>query len=151
MSSESGQRLSLEELKQRNLPPQGTPSQTEPMPPEHPTQQEWSELLARLERLEASVGAQEAPLRALSRQVGQLPTQEQMEEQAREVAQLRAAVQQAGRKKELSISPPGLDTALSVLVWLILLLLGTMVGMVVLRTIWSGLAAVWNAVWTLIP
>ncbi len=151
MSSESGQRLSLEELKQRNLPPQGTPSQTEPMPPEHPTQQEWSELLARLERLEASVGAQEAPLRALSRQVGQLPTQEQMEEQAREVAQLRAAVQQAGRKKELSISPPGLDTALSVLVWLILLLLGTMVGMVVLRTIWSGLAAVWSAVKVLIP
>lgn len=151
MSSESGQRLSLEELKQRNLPPQGTPSQTEPMPPEHPTQQEWSELLARLERLEASVGAQEAPLRALSRQVGQLPTQEQMEEQAREVAQLRAAVQQAGRRKELSISPPGLDTALSVLVWLILLLLGTMVGMVVLRTIWSGLAAVWSAVKVLIP
>lgn len=151
MSSESGQRLSLEELKQRNLPTQGTPSQTEPMPPEHPTQQEWSELLARLERLEASVGAQEAPLRALSRQVGQLPTQEQMEEQAREVAQLRAAVQQAGRKKELSISPPGLDTALSVLVWLILLLLGTMVGMVVLRTIWSGLAAVWSAVKVLIP
>ena len=151
MSSESGQRLSLEELKQRNLPPQGTPSQTEPMPPEHPTQQEWSELLARLERLEASVGAQEAPLRALSRQVGQLPTQEQMEEQAREVAQLRAAVQQAGMKKELSISPPGLDTALSVLVWLILLLLGTMVGMVVLRTIWSGLAAVWSAVKVLIP
>ena len=26
-----------------------------------------------------------------------------------------------------------------------------MVGMVVLQTIWSGLAAVWNAVWTLIP
>ena len=151
MSSESGQRLSLEELKQRNLPPQGTPSQTEPMPPEHPTQQEWSELLARLERLEASVGAQEAPLRALSRQVGQLPTQEQMEEQAREVAQLRAAVLQAGRKKERSITPPGLDTALSVLVWLILLLLGTMVGMVVLRTIWSGLAAVWSAVKVLIP
>lgn len=151
MNSESGQKLSLEELKGRNLPPQGTPSQTEPMPPEHPTQQEWSELLARLERLEASVGAQEAPLRALSRQVGQLPTQEQMEEQAREVAQLRAAVQQAGRKKELSISPPGLDTALSVLVWLILLLLGTMVGMVVLRTIWSGLAAVWSAVRVLIP
>ena len=146
MSSESGQRLSVEELKRLNLPPQSAP-----MLPAHPTQQEWSELLARLERLEASVGAQEAPLRALSRQVGQLPTQEQMEEQAREVAQLRAAVQQAGRKKELSISPPGLDTALSVLVWLILLLLGTMVGMVVLRTIWSGLAAVWSAVKVLIP
>ena len=87
----------------------------------------------------------------MSRQVGQLPTQEQMEELAREVAQLRAEVRQTGRKKEISISPPGLDTALSVLAWLALLLLGTMVGMVVLRTIWSGLAAVWNAVRTLIP
>ena len=145
MNSESGQRLSVEELKRLNLPPQSAP-----MLPAHPTQQEWSELLARLERLEAGVSAQEAPLRALSRQVGQLPTQEQMEELAREVAQLRAEVRQAGRKKEISISPPGLDTALSVLAWLALLLLGTMVGMVVLRTIWSGLAAVWNAVRTLI-
>ena len=146
MNSESGQRLSVEELKRLNLPPQSAP-----MLPAHPTQQEWSELLARLERLEASVGAQEAPLRALSRQVGQLSTQEQMEELAQEVAQLRSELKRAGRKKELSISPPGLDTALSVLVWLILLLLGTMVGMVVLRTIWSGLAAVWSAVKVLIP
>ena len=29
--------------------------------------------------------------------------------------------------------------------------LGTLVGMVVLRTIWSGLAALWSAVRTLIP
>ena len=146
MSSESGQRLSVEELKRLNLPPQSAP-----MLPAHPPQQEWSKQLARLERLEASAGAQEAPLRALSRQVGQLPTQEQMEELAREVAQLRAEVRQAGRKKEISISPPGLDTALSVLAWLALLLLGTMVGMVVLRTIWSCLASVWNAVKVLIP
>ena len=151
MSSGSGQRLSLEELKRRNLPPQGTPSQTAPIPPEHPTQRAWSELLARLERLEASVSAQEAMLRALSRQVGQLPTQEQLETLSREVGQLRATVRQAGKRKELSISPPSLDTALSVLAWLILLLLGTMVGMVVLRTIWSCLASVWNAVKVLIP
>ena len=60
-------------------------------------------------------------------------------------------LQQAGRRKELSISPPGLDKALSVLAWLILLLLGTLVGMVALRTIWSGLAAVWSVVRVLIP
>jgi uncharacterized coiled-coil protein SlyX len=146
MNSESGQKLSLEELKGRNLP-----LQSAPMLPAHPTQQEWSELLARLERLEASVGAQEAPLRALSQRVGQLPTQAQLEALAREAAKLRTEVRRAGRKKELSISPPGLDTALSVLAWLVLLLLGTMVGMVVLRTIWSGLAAVWSAVKVLIP
>ena len=80
MNSESGQRLSVEELKRLNLPPQSAP-----MLPAHPPQQEWSKQLARLERLEASAGAQEAMLRALSRQVGQLPTQEQLETLSREV------------------------------------------------------------------
>ena len=82
---------------------------------------------------------------------GQLPTREQMEALAREVAQVRAELKQAGKKKEISISPPSLRTALSVLIWLALILLGTMVGMVVLQAIWSGLAALWSAVRTLIP
>ena len=94
---------------------------------------------------------QEALLRALGRQVGQLPTQSQLEALARDVAQMRAELKQAGKKKELSVSPPSLETALSVLIWLALILLGTLVGMVVLRTIWSGLAALWSAVRTLIP
>ena len=159
MNSESGQRLSMEELKQRNLPQAPSP------PPTNPSRQDWDDLLAaltalyrlestnsdRLERLEASVGPQEALLRALGRQVGQLPTQAQLEALARDVAQMRAELKQAGKKKELSVSPPSLETALSVLIWLALILLGTMVGMVVLRTIWSGLAALWSAVRILIP
>ena len=159
MNSGSGQRLSVEELKQLNQPPQSAP-----IPPAHPTQQEWDELLAalialyrlestnsgRLERLEASVAAQEALLRALGRQAGQLPTQSQLEALARDVAQMRADLKQAGKKRGLSVSPPSLETALSVLIWLALILLGTLVGMVVLRTIWSGLAALWSAVRTLI-
>ena len=162
MSSESEQRLSLEELKQRNRP---QAMQTPPTPPNTPTRQDWDDLLAaltalyrlestnsdRLERLEASVGPQEALFRALSRQVGQLPTQPQLEALARDVAQMRAELKQAGKKKELSVSPPSLETALSVLIWLVLILLGTLVGMVVLRTIWSGLAALWSAVRTLFP
>ena len=87
----------------------------------------------------------------MTRQVGQLPTQSQLEALARDVAQMRAELKQAGKKKELSVSPPSLETALSVLIWLALILLGTLVGMVVLRTIWSGLAALWSAVRTLIP
>lgn len=160
MNSGSGQRLSVEELKQLNQPPQSAP-----IPPAHPTQQEWDELLAalialyrmestnsgRLERLEASVAAQEALLRVLGRQAGQLPTQSQLEALARDVAQMRADLKQAGKKRGLSVSPPSLETALSVLIWLALILLGTLVGMVVLRTIWSGLAALWSAVRTLIP
>ena len=162
MNSESEQRLSLEELKQRNRS-QGVQMMTTPSAA--PTKQDWEDLLTavsalyrlerinsdRLERLEASVAAQEALFRALSRQVGQLPTQSQLEALARDVAQMRAELKQAGKKKELSVSPPSLKTALSVLIWLALILLGTLVGMVVLRTIWFGLAALWSAVRTLIP
>ena len=150
MSLESGQRLSVEELKQLNRP-KTMPPQPAPIPPEHPTQQEWNELRAALKRLEASVSAQEALLRALNRQAGQLPTQAQLEALARDVAQMRAELKQAGKKKGLSVSLPSLETVLSVLIWLALILLGTLVGMVVLRTIWSGLAALWSAVRTLIP
>ena len=162
MNSESGQKLSLEELKQRN---RASGSSVPDVSPDIPMRQDWENLLAaftalyrlektnsdRLKHLEASVGAQEALLRALTRQVGQLPTQVQLEALTRDVAQIRETLQQAGRKREISISPPSLETALSVLIWLILILLGTMVGMVVLQTIWSGLAALWSAVRILIP
>lgn len=161
MNSKSGRKLSLEELKQLNR----SQSQVPPKPPAEPARQDRENLLAaltalyrlestnssRLERLEAGVSAQEALFRALSRQVGQLPTQSQLEALARDVAQMRAELKQAGKKKELSVSPPSLETALSVLIWLALILLGTLAGMVVLRTIWSGLAALWSAVRTLIP
>ena len=161
MNFESGRKLSLEELKQLNR----SQSQVPPKPPAEPARQDRENLLAvltalyrlestnsnRLERLEASVAAQEALFRALTRQVRQLPTQAQLEALARDVAQMRAELKQAGKKKELSVSPPSLETALSVLIWLALILLGPMVGMVVLQTVWSGLAALWNAVKILIP
>ena len=162
MNSESGQKLSLEELKQRN---RASGSSVPAVSPDIPTKQDWEDLLTavsalyrlestnsdRLKHLEASVGAQEALLRALTRQVGQLPTQAQLEALAQDVAQMRAELKQAGKKKGFSVSPSTLETTLSVLIWLALILLGTMVGMVVLRTIWSGLAALWSAVQALIP
>lgn len=83
--------------------------------------------------------------------MGQLPTQAQLEALAGDVAQMGAKLKQAGKKRGLSVSPPSLETALSVLIWLALILLGTLVGMVVLRTIWSGLAALWSAMQALIP
>ena len=74
-----------------------------------------------------------------------------MEALARDVAEIHALLRQAGKKKEISVSPPSLSTAMSVMIWLALILLGTMVGMVVLQTIWSGLSALWSAVKILIP
>ena len=144
MSSESERRLSTEELKRLNQPSKAAPS-----PMVLLREADWEELLDRLDGLEAGVSAQEALLRALSQQVGQHPTQAQLEALARDVAQMRAELKQAGKKKELSISPPSLRAALSVSIWLALILLATMVGMVVLQTIWSGLAALWKVVGTL--
>ena len=146
MSSESERRLSAEELKRLNQP-----SKVSPSPMVLLREADWEELLDRLDGLEASAAAQEALLRALSQQVGQRPTQEQTEALAWDVAQMRAELKQAGKKRELSISPPSLRAALSVSIWLALILLATMVGMVVLQTIWSGFAALWKVVRLLFP
>ena len=151
MSSESERRLSTEELKRLNQPQEMKSSTASPPPMVLLPATDWNMLLTRLDRLEASVAAQEALLRALSQQVGQLPAQAQLEALARDVAQMRAELKQAGKKRELSISPPSLRTALSVSIWLALILLATMVGMVVLQTIWSGFAALWKVVRLLFP
>ena len=151
MSSESERKLSMEELKQLNRPQALESSTTPPPPMVLLPAADWNMLLNQLERLEAGAGAQEALLRALSQQARQHPTQAQLEALARDVAQMRAELKQAGKKRELSISPPSLRTALSVSIWLALILLATMVGMVVLQTIWSGLAALWKVVQMLIP
>lgn len=146
MSSESERRLSTEELKRLNQSSKAAPPPMVLLPAA-----DWNMLLTRLDGLEASVAAQEALLRALSQQVGQLPAQAQLEALARDVAQMRAELKQAGKKRELSISPPSLRAALSVSIWLVLILLATMVGMVVLQTIWSGFAALWKVVRLLFP
>lgn len=78
MSSESGRRLSTEELKRLNQS-----SKAAPPPMVLLREADWKELL---DRLEASAAAQEALLRALSQQMGQRPTQEQTEALARDVA-----------------------------------------------------------------
>ena len=142
MSSESGQRLPMEELKRRNAP-------QNMMPQNCPSKEEWQELLHRLDELERHTAAHTALLREVSSGKELYPTEEQLETLSRGGGQMCTELKRAGRKKEISILPPGLDTALSVPAWL--LLLGTLVGMVALRTIWSGLAAVWSAVRVLIP
>ena len=143
MNSESGQHLLMEELKQRNAP------QT------CPNREEWDNLLMMISALYRVTAEQGKALETLERHTALLretcPGQAQLEALAEDAAQIRAMLQQAGRRKERSVSPPSLSTALSVLVWLSLILLGTMVGMVVLRALWSGLAALWSAVKMLIP
>lgn len=158
MSSESGQRLPMEELKRRNPSPSMTPQSC-------PSKEEWENLLLMiralhrltaeqsntLENLNQHTAAHTALLREISNRREPCPAQAQMKALARDVEEIQALLRQAVRKKEISISPPSLGTAMSVMIWLALILLGTMVGMVVLQTIWSGLSALWSAVKILIP
>ena len=167
MNSESGQRLSVEELKRLNQPPAPSVPAT---PPDAPTRQDWDDLLAaltalyqlenttsnRLERLEASVGPQEALLRALGRQVGQLPTQAQLEALAGDVAQMRAELKQAGKKRERRFSLPRLrlpKLRLPDISWSSLLLGLTALALTggVLWAVWFSWEKLWNMMHTLIP
>ena len=150
MNSDFGQRLSMEELKQLNQP-KTMPPQSAPMPSKHLTQREWDELLVALNRLEAGVSAQEALLRALTRQVGQLPSQAQLEVLARDVAQIRETLQQAGKKRGRRFSLPRLR--LPYIPWsrLFLGLAALLLTGGVMWTAWFSLGKLWSAVRTLIP
>ena len=147
--------MSTEELKRLNQP-KTMPPQSGPMSPAHPTQQEWDELLARLERLEASVGPQEALLRTLGRQVGRLPTQAQLEALARDVAQMGAELKQAGKKRERWFSLPRIrlpKLCLPYIPWSSLLLGLTALLLTggVLWAVWFSWEKLWSAAQTLIP
>ena len=167
MNSESGQRLSVEELKRLNQAPGPSIPAT---PPDAPARQDWDDLLAaltalyrqestnsgRLERLEASVGPQEALLRALGRQVGQLPTQAQLEALAGDVAQMRAELKQAGKKRERHFSLPRLrlpKLRLPDISWSSLLLGLTALALTggVLWAVWFSWEKLWSAAQTLLP
>ena len=139
MSSESERRLSTEELKRLNQS-----SKAAPPPMVLLSAADWNLLLNQLERLEASVGAQEALLRALSQQVGQLPTREQTEALARDVAQIREALQQAGKKKERRFSLPKLR--LPYIPWsrLFLGLAALLLTGAALWVLWSSWEKIWN-------
>ena len=155
MNSDFGQRLSMEELKQLNQP-KTMPPQSAPMPSKHLTQREWDELLVALNRLEAGVSAQEALLRALTRQVGQLPTQAQLEALAGDVAQMRAELKQAGKKRERHFSLPRLrlpKLRLPDISWSSLLLGLTALALTggVLWAVWFSWEKLWNMMHTLIP
>ena len=159
--------MSVEELKRLNQAPGPSIPAT---PPDAPARQDWDDLLAaltalyrlestnsgRLERLEASVGPQEALLRALGRQAGQLPTQSQLEALARDVAQMQAELQQAGKKRERHFSLPRIRLPklhLPYISWSSLLLGLTALALTggVLWAVWFSWEKLWSAAQTLIP
>lgn len=141
MNSESGQRLPMEELKRRNAP-QSVPTQT------CPSEEEWRELLRRLNQLERHTAAHTALLREASSQREPCPTQAQMEALARDVAEIRTLLRLAGKRNEKRFSLPGIRQPRLQLphldgpTWTVLLM-GT-AALLLLRwgldTVWSSLS-----------
>lgn len=136
MNSESEQKLSLEQLKQRN-------TQEPPIPSleVHPTREEWSELLAILSAQYRLAAVQYDLAEELLKKLRTAPTAAQAEEILRELRTLREAVQQAGKPKEKSFSLPRLRLPhLSVPAIISLLL-----AVAVLLLLWWALGTIWNS------
>lgn len=141
MNSGSEQKLSLEQLKQRNT--QEPPAPTPPLEV-HPTREEWSELLAILSAQYRLTTVQYDLTEELLKKLRSAPTAAQAEEILRELRTLREAVQQAGKPKEKSFSLPRLPRPrlpqLSAPAIISMLLAAA-----VLLLLWWGLGAVWNS------
>ena len=137
MSSESGQRLPMEELKRRNAPQTMIPQNC-------PSKEEWQELLHRLDELERHTAAHTALLREVSNRREPCPAQAQMEALARDVARIRAELQQTGKKKERRFSLPKL--CLPYIPWsrLFLGLAALSMTGAALWVVWSSWEKIWN-------
>ena len=115
MNSESERNLSLEELRQRNMPPT---VQSAPPPEQHPPTEEWDELLEMLSALYRLTATQYDFLQAQRVH----PLQAQMSTLTKEVSAMREmiqkSIQQAGNKKERRFSLPHISLPQPSWAWL---------------------------------
>ena len=134
MSSESERSLSLDELRQRNMPPPA------PLPERHPTAEEWDELLEILSALYRLTATQYDFLREQRIH----PLQAQMSTLTKEVSAMRKmlqeSIQQAGGRRERRFSLPQISLPQPSWAWL--MLPAVLVG---LAALWYSLATILNA------
>ena len=131
MNSESERSLSLEELRQRNMPPPVPPAPL-PLPEQHPTTEEWDELLEMLSALYRLTATQydflQAQMSTLTKDVSTM----------REMIQ--KSIQQAGNKKERRFSLPHISLPQPSWAWLMLPVI--LVG---LGALWYGSVTILRA------
>ena len=135
MSSESEKKLSLEELRQMNMP--------QPLSPErHPTAADWLELSAALEAMGQLLAEQKLTLEELASRSYPGPTQGQIQNLLREAKEIRRLLEQAGKKREPRFSLPRLQLPQPTWTWLAVpaILLGLWVLWYSWGVLWSGLA-----------
>ena len=153
MNSGSEQKLSMDELLEKNRPAQMVqttpqPSAQEPTPPPevHPTKAEWEELLSSLYTLGYHTERQTGYLKKISELLAQLPTRTQMEELLKAVKHLERLSEQAGKRNEKRFSLPRIRLPrlrlphLDGPTWTVLLM-----GTAALLLLWWGLDTVWSS------
>ena len=145
MNSEAEQRLSLQELKQRNA--QQTVLPVQPPPPEaRPTKADWERMMNDLDTLWYHADRQTALLESVSRQMSQLPTRTKLDDLLKAVRHLEQMTEQAGKPKENSFSLhrirlPRLHLPHVSIPALISLLMAA----AALLLLWWGLGTVWSS------
>ena len=145
MNSESEQRLSLQELKQRNSQQTALPVQTPPSEA-RPTKADWERMMNDLDTLWYHADRQTDLLESISRQMSQLPTRTQMDELLKTVKRLEQMSEQDGKRNEKCFSLPGIRLPrlrlphLDGPTWAVLLM-----GTGALLLLWWGLGTVWSS------
>ena len=145
MNSESEQRLSLQELKQRNLQRTALPVQAPPLEA-RPSKADWEQMMNDLDTLWYHADRQTDLLESISRQMSQLPTRTQMDELLKAVKRLEQMSEQDGKRNEKRFSLPGIRLPklrlphLDGPTWAVLLM-----GTGALLLLWWGLGTVWSS------
>lgn len=107
MNSEYGQRLSLQELKQRNHQHTALPMQA---PPHEacPSKADWERMMKYMDALWYHADRQTDLLESVNRQMSQLPTRTQLDDLLKRVRHLEQMTEQAGKPKEKRSSLPNI-------------------------------------------
>ena len=145
MNSESEQRLSLQELKQRNSQQTALPVQAPP-PEARPSKADWERMMNDLDTLWYHADRQTDLLESISRQMSRLPTRTQLDDLLKTVRHLEQMTEQDGKRNEKRFSLPGIRLPrlrlphLDGPTWAVLLM-----GTGALLLLWWGLGTVWSS------
>ena len=142
MNSEYGQRLSLQELKQRNLQQTELPT---PTPPHEacPLKTDWERMMNYMDALWYHANRQTDMLERISRQMSQLPTRTQLDDLLKAVQHLEQMTEQAGKPKENSFSLRRIRLHLPHIS--IPALISLLMAAAALLLLWWGLGIAWNS------
>ena len=151
MNSESEQRLSLQELKQRNTQQAVLPT---PTPPHEacPSKTDWERMMNDLDTLWYHADQQTDLLERISRQMSRLPTRTQLDDLLKTVRHLEQMSEQAGKRNEKRFSLPSIRLPrlrlphLDGPTWAVLLM-----GTAALLLLWWVLGTVWSSLSLMLP